>query len=592
MMGFTKGAVQEGTWEAPAPAPTGPPRPSTIPAHYVFDEQTELWMPPSVLQKAAAEAEAAAAAGALVGGDSGIQVIKSTDPNATPYAHVSSSDEPICFEFVNMGACSRLARGEVCRYRHLDASHPDVIADKVRNGKLPPIALDALKAGNAAALAALSKPAAEESICFEWVNGGSCPRLSAGQVCRYRHPPPHHPDVIADKLKNGKLSAISADAIIAGNAAMIAALNKPSASASATAAGVPPDPGPSARLCFDYINNGSCPRLSAGQTCKYRHLPPTHPDVIADRLRTGKITPAVAAQMLTSAADGSAISATPSVLPGGLNLAALLPPQAATGCAAVSSILDSAAISASASALADPGPGVAICFDFINKGSCSRLMRGEPCKYRHLAPNHPDAVADKIRQGKPPGALPTPPMGNYLDGLALMGSMAQGTLKRQFLITDPPTSRRKGNDDDDDDDQGERFRSRDTSRKRRVDRDERREFRRGYDYHRYDDHRYDDRRDYDRRDYDRREYDRRDYDRRDYDRRDYDRRDYDRRYDDRRYDDRREYDRRYDDRREYDRRGYDRRDHEHSALDIKPRDGNRGDSPQAQRDSPTKSPRA
>ena len=55
-----------------------------------------------------------------------------------------------------------------------------------------------------------------------------------------------------------------------------------------------PDPGPTASLCFDYINNMQCTRLRMGQTCKYRHLPPTHPDVIADRVKQGKMTPQAA----------------------------------------------------------------------------------------------------------------------------------------------------------------------------------------------------------------------------------------------------------------------------------------------------------
>lgn len=47
----------------------------------------------------------------------------------------------------------------------------------------------------------------------------------------------------------------------------------------------PEDPGPAFSLCFDYVNNGSCPRLKAGEKCKYRHLPPLHPDVIADKIK-------------------------------------------------------------------------------------------------------------------------------------------------------------------------------------------------------------------------------------------------------------------------------------------------------------------
>ena len=38
---------------------------------------------------------------------------------------------PICFPFLNHGACSR---GQGCRFRHLEQDHPDAIADRVRTG--------------------------------------------------------------------------------------------------------------------------------------------------------------------------------------------------------------------------------------------------------------------------------------------------------------------------------------------------------------------------------------------------------------------------------------------------------------------------
>jgi len=64
------------------------------------------------------------------------------------------------------------------------------------------------------------------------------------------------------------------------------------------------DPGAGASLCFDYINNGSCTRLRTGGACKYRHLSRTHPDVIADRIRQGKLNPAAAAQLLAQEEEG------------------------------------------------------------------------------------------------------------------------------------------------------------------------------------------------------------------------------------------------------------------------------------------------
>ena len=45
---------------------------------------------------------------------------------------------PICHEYTNTGMCSRINGGQSCRYRHLNADHPDVLADKIRRGKAPP----------------------------------------------------------------------------------------------------------------------------------------------------------------------------------------------------------------------------------------------------------------------------------------------------------------------------------------------------------------------------------------------------------------------------------------------------------------------
>ena len=130
MFNFTKGGVQDGTIQPSAPqAAAQPPRPPGIPEHYVFDNEVELWMPPSAISKAAAVAPV----GGGPGGD--ITVIKSSAATPSPYA--ANSNDPICFEYTNTGVCGRLARGEICRYRHLPPNHPEVIADKIKQGKAP-----------------------------------------------------------------------------------------------------------------------------------------------------------------------------------------------------------------------------------------------------------------------------------------------------------------------------------------------------------------------------------------------------------------------------------------------------------------------
>ena len=45
-------------------------------------------------------------------------------------------------------------------------------------------------------------------------------------------------------------------------------------------------------------------------------------------------------------------------------------------------------------------PNAKLCYDFLNFGHCKREERTGSCKYRHLAPDHIDAVMDRIFSGK------------------------------------------------------------------------------------------------------------------------------------------------------------------------------------------------
>ena len=69
--------------------------------------------------------------------------------------------------------------------------------------------------------------------------------------------------------------------------------------------------------------------------------------------------------------------------------------------------------------VADPSE-VRICFTFLNRGQCNR--EGS-CRFRHLAPDHPDAIADRVRTGRLPGASAGAP--TQLDMLAV-GTMPWG----------------------------------------------------------------------------------------------------------------------------------------------------------------------
>ena len=50
-------------------------------------------------------------------------------------------------------------------------------------------------------------------------------------------------------------------------------------------------------------------------------------------------------------------------------------------------------------------PNARLCYDFLNTGKCKRDAAGEVCRFRHLPPDHIDAIVDKIRNGKMPVCL-------------------------------------------------------------------------------------------------------------------------------------------------------------------------------------------
>lgn len=128
--------------------------------------------------------------------------------------------------------------------------------------------------------------------------------------------------------------------------------------------GLPPmtQPAAEARLCFSFLNHGTCDR---GAECRFRHLTAEHPDAVADRMRTGqydKIPQHV----------NPMVEQNPNCQPGEQR----------------------------------------ICYTYLNRRSCDR----PECSFRHLLPGHPDAIADRIKCAPRPAAesLPRPPRSKHL----------------------------------------------------------------------------------------------------------------------------------------------------------------------------------
>lgn len=98
----------------------------------------------------------------------------------------------------------------------------------------------------------------------------------------------------------------------------------------------------------------SCERQRNGSICHFRHLSPNHPEAIADRFQSGLLSEEEIAYYKLRPCE-----------PFETNPFA---PKDAK-----------------------------ICFEFLNKHVCSRNAKMQVCHFRHLLPNHPDAIADRER---------------------------------------------------------------------------------------------------------------------------------------------------------------------------------------------------
>lgn len=119
-----------------------------------------------------------------------------------------------------------------------------------------------------------------------------------------------------------------------------------------------------ANLCFDYLNLGMsvfltflnfrCKRQLSGGVCHFRHLDPNHPDVIANRYFNNMLSEREIQKYRLRPCEENECNP--------------FAPKDAR-----------------------------ICFDYLNKRVCSRNATMRICRYRHLLPNHPEAIADRNR---------------------------------------------------------------------------------------------------------------------------------------------------------------------------------------------------
>lgn len=264
---------------------------------------------------------------------------------------------------------------------------------------------------------------ASSRICFPFLNHGRC----SHENCRFRHLPQDHPDAVADRMRTGAYDKIPAhvNPMIDQN----------------------PNAKPNElRICYTFLNRQACDRPE----CTFRHLLPGHPDAVADRIKNGQAhkIPSYAKEALSRAPQGAMGMLPQAQMQGGgmgnygggagggmtpemmaywqynagmmgwdqntmqqqqmvmmqqqqqqqqfggqqQQFGGQSPPQ-------YGGKQSSQGFNGNM-----PQGEARICFPFLNKGVCER---GHGCRFRHLTPDHPDAIADRLRSGRMPSGQST-----------------------------------------------------------------------------------------------------------------------------------------------------------------------------------------
>ena len=107
-----------------------------------------------------------------------LPIVDAEGAAAANYSPVEESR--ICFPYLNHGTC---ARGNLCKFRHLEQDHPDAIADRVRTGhvsklvgRLPPERVAELQEQQAQYQKETGEggASARAPLCFGYLNTGRC----------------------------------------------------------------------------------------------------------------------------------------------------------------------------------------------------------------------------------------------------------------------------------------------------------------------------------------------------------------------------------------------------------------------------------
>lgn len=294
----------------------------------------------------------------------------------------------ICFPFLNHGRCNHVN----CRFRHLSQDHPDAVADRMRTGaydKIPPHVNPMIDQNPN------SKPG-ETRICYTYLNRGACERPE----CSFRHLLPGHPDAVADRIKNGqghKIPPYAKEALarVGGGPSMGGTGGMQMMGGTGFCA--PPGGGYGGTSAYggggrNMGGGGGGNGVNSDSMSYWQQYPSMQG---WDQMQMPAGIDSNMQQGYSGGQQHNYNAAQQGFQPYGY------PHDAARQGGAQYSTNQQAG-------MGGPAPGEQrICFPFLNRGACER---GASCRYRHLAPDHPDAIADRMRTGRGPPAHHAPPM--------------------------------------------------------------------------------------------------------------------------------------------------------------------------------------
>ena len=297
-----------------------------------------------------------------------------------------STSSRICFPFLNHGRCNH----ENCRFRHLAQDHPDAIADRMRTGaydKIPQHANPMIEQNPNC------KPG-EPRICYTFLNRGSCDRPE----CSFRHLLPGHPDAVADRIKNGqahKIPAYAKEALSRAPAGGSMGMMPPGGGMPACGGmggfgegGGSSGGGMGPEMMAYWQYNGAMMGWDQGtmQQQQMMMMQQQQQQQQQQHYSGGQPQQASGGRQPQQAYGGGQLQQSYGGAQPQQPYCGGQPQQPYCG------------VDGSAASLGE----TRICFPFLNRGACER---GQACRFRHLAPDHPDAIADRMRTGRMPGNM-------------------------------------------------------------------------------------------------------------------------------------------------------------------------------------------